>query len=278
MSECISNRFLADGQLRESVYFSDSLINNGTSLYEVIRVIEGKYLFLEDHLDRLQNSLRLFGFEREKTDISLYIKYLLNYKRETEINEGNIKLVVNFQDADKNNPNCYVYQINHSYPEPNNYKTGVYASLTSGQRINPNVKFLNHKIRILVLKEFTNKPVYETFLVNEDGNITEGSKSNLFLIKDNSVYTSPDDTVLQGITRKHVIDICADRNIPVIQKLISADSLTDYNAAFLTGTSAKVMPVRQIDQFIFSPGNELLQMIMNAYNEKIEDYITKSTD
>ena len=84
MSECIHEKYLYNGEIKSSIDFSDGMINKGLSVYEVIRIIQGKYLFLEDHLFRIKASLRLVK-RLYIPDIKLIINYLFKYKLITDI-------------------------------------------------------------------------------------------------------------------------------------------------------------------------------------------------
>jgi branched-chain amino acid aminotransferase len=109
--------------------------------------------------------------------------------------------------------------------------------------------------------------------VNCSGEITEGSRSNLFFIKGNSVYTSPSKDVLMGITRQRIISICRKNGIGVNETAILADQVEFFDAAFISGTSPKVLPISTIDDYKYSTDNSLLLNIMEIYNNEIQNYI-----
>ena len=92
MSECFNDLFFINGNIQSSVLFDDNFFNEGISFYEVLRIIHGKYLFLEEHLERLKTSIEIYHI-KYKPDIEVIIKYLLKYKTNINISEGNIKIV-----------------------------------------------------------------------------------------------------------------------------------------------------------------------------------------
>ena len=79
-----------------------------------------------------------------------------------------------------------------------------------GERENPNAKIINLSFREKVNKKIREKNAYEAILVDRKGYITEGSKSNIFMIKDNMLLTSPVKAVLPGVTRGEIIDIAEE--------------------------------------------------------------------
>jgi len=114
--------------------------------------------------------------------------------------------------------------------------------------------------------------VYE-LLLTSDGKVTEGSRSNIFFIKGQTIFTAPGDSVLKGITRKKIFGVCKKIRFEVIEKVISINELSDYEAAFLSGTSPKVLPIKQIQGLSeYDTQNETLNKVREAYDELIDSY------
>ena len=85
--------------------------------------------------------------------------------------------------------------------------------------------------------------------------------------------TPPKKNVLAGVTRQKVILLCKENNIECIEQEIRVSQLSNFEAAFFSGTSPKVLPVKSIDQINFDPGNELLKRLIKLYDEEIKRYI-----
>ena len=242
-----------------------------TVLYEVIRIAEGIPLFLEDHLERLNHSANLTGIntipgQDELSD--LIKKFLLTEKRDS----GNIKLSFSC-DNHSNQSKFSIDFIPHVYPAPGQYTEGVSIGLMNADRIVPNAKVQNSDIRERADKLISDNNFYEILLVGSDKNITEGSRSNVFFIKSDTLYSAPDDKILEGITRKKVLQICRINNIPVVATAIPANNLNQYDAAFLTGTSPKVLPISSIDRVVYKINHPLLLRIQQEYNQLVENYL-----
>ena len=272
MNECLYENFLLNGEIKKRAEFDSRFLNEGKSFYEVLRVIDGAYIFIEDHIDRLKNSLKIFHidyyFENKKI-----MHHLLKYKLNNNINSGNVRLVMIFNKITTCKPDILVYFIAHKYPSTSHYKYGIETSIISIERNMPNAKFLNHDVLAAVNKELLSNNVYETLLSDNKGFITEGSKSNVFFIKDNVLYTPPEIRVLPGITRKYIFAICNELDINLIEKDISIDNLKEYNTVFITGTSAKVLPVKRINDISYNVDNKILKRITDIYENKISNYI-----
>jgi branched-chain amino acid aminotransferase len=109
--------------------------------------------------------------------------------------------------------------------------------------------------------------------VNKQGLITEASRSNVFFIKNEKIYTSPVSMVLPGITRKKVLYVCDRLNIKVEMRNISVSELSDFESCFLTGTARKIVPVKRIEGITFDPRNAILNEVSNEFEKLVQEYI-----
>jgi branched-chain amino acid aminotransferase len=242
-------------------------------LYEVIRIIEGIPLFIEDHLERLYQSALLTGVNQlpdPESITALITNFLATQKRET----GNIKLSFTFTKTTYE----LQYDLNfvpHHYPTPEEYTCGVKVGLLNAIRPLPNAKVSHSEIRDLADQLIVSENFFETLLVDSDGNITEGSRSNVFFVRDEMLYTAPREKILQGITWKKMLQICLKAGIPVIEKEIPAERIDQFEAAFLTGTSPKVLPVSSINNIIYKTDHPLHVRLQQLYDQLIEDYLAE---
>lgn len=231
--------------------------------YEVIRIIGGKVLFLDDHLDRLKHSIKDSGLIFPgKEFIRESLKSLL---KENPFKEGNIRICL--QKSRELNPDLLCYFVPWVYPEESTYKRGVQLVSYTHERPNPGIKKWDDLFRSNVKKKIHDHKVYEAVLVNRQGKITEGSRSNIFFIDaSNKLVSPPEKDILPGITRKYVIQICNEENIEIEHRLVSMNELQSLEACFITGTSPKVLPVWQIDNDQFRPDHPSVRKIMERFN------------
>lgn len=247
--------------------FSENIFESGLSIYEVIRIFKGRPIFLQDNLLRLSNSIK-------KSDIRLDIQSLKIQDKLNEIialehiEEGNVRYVLHLNNGRMDE---YIYQIPHSYPTALDYQEGVDTISHHVVRRNPEVKYHNAELRTLANGLMHEYRVYEILLVDDDQCITEGSRSNVFFIKGDVIYTAPTDFVLPGTSRKRVLEICKSNNIKVKEEKVAYDLISGFDAVFLTGTSPLILPVKRIDQVDFSVNNKLLRTLMKHYFALIEN-------
>ncbi|MFO7655761.1 MAG: aminotransferase class IV [Bacteroidales bacterium] len=272
MNECINEVFLLNGIVTKSDRFDDQQINKGISFYEVIRVMQSRYLFFEDHTGRLKNSIELYGI-KYKLNIKDITDYLLKYLMKISLKEGNIKVVLSFSDISDIHPHVFVYQIKHYYPTTDEYNNGVSLLLANAERSNPNAKIINLSIKKIASEKLSETKYFETLLVNSNNKITEGSRSNVFFIVTDTVFTAPDNEVLCGVTRKHLLEICREKNIPVTFDTVSVACLPDFDACFITGTSIKILPLKEIDNIRYNVQNKLMRELMHYFDLRVKNYL-----
>ncbi len=109
--------------------------------------------------------------------------------------------------------------------------------------------------------------------MNREGRITEGSRSNVFFVKDGCFVTAPAEEVLPGITRQKVIELLAGSGYALKEHSLSAAELPQVQAAFLTGTSPKILPIRSIGDLTLPVDNAGVAYLQNEYNKLIDRYL-----
>lgn len=247
--------------------FSEKTFENGLSIYEVIRIFHGHPIFLKDNLMRLDNSLKKSNIDIHVQNLNIPEK-LRQFISLQHITEGNLKYVLHFTIGKTDE---YIFQIPHSYPSARDYENGVPTLTYKAVRKNPEVKYINTELRVLTNNLIQKNHVYEILLVDEENYLTEGSRSNLFLIKDNKLYTSPSAYVLPGTSRKRVFEICRKCHIPIVEERIAYDSLPGYDTAFLTGTSPLILPINRINEINYATDSSLLRQLMEHYFALLEE-------
>lgn len=265
---------ILNGRLTACNTFNFDIVSAAPSVYEVMRVMQGVPLFLEDHLIRLENSMKYLCKELKIScrNIALQIQQL---SKANQISTGNVKIIVTCPDAPEKiaHHQMMICFIPHHYPSSVEYERGITMQTLELERPNPNAKFVNIGVTKMVnaLKKKTG--IDEVLLVNHEGVITEGSKANIFLVYENRVVTSARELVLPGITREKIADICKSRAIPLVEDRPGRDDLKKISGAFITGTSPKVMPVRLIDDFHYKTDLPIISLIRRAYDEMINEYL-----
>ncbi len=261
--------FIRNTKTLSTSVFSDPFRSGIMSVYEVIRIDEGIPLFLEDHIERLKKSFDIAGKELNTSHNELK-NQILKLISLNKIQNGLLHIVFCFH-SDNIIDSC-IYQSAVTFPSVSLYRKGVSCELMFAERKSPLAKIYNPSVREKANRIINRHKIFETILVNSENRITEGSRSNLFFIKDDTIVTAPDNTVLSGITRKKVVGIIEQLGIALEYDLPEVGSLKDFEAVFLTGTTPKVMPVKNIEKISFNTNHHFISGISDEYNRIIESY------
>lgn len=271
MNECYGKKFILNGNPESSVMFDNSLVYEGNSVYEVLRIVKGSPVFFHDHMERLETSVRLQN-KKILADSATLRRDIINLTKSEKKKEINLKIVFNYNN-DSNN--YLVYCIEPIYPTEQQYLYGVKGILFYAERKDPGSKVINHKLRSSIFHKLILDGGYEALLVSEKGEITEGSRSNIFFLKNDTLVTAPESKVLSGITRKHILEICVENNIKVHLASVKVEMLSGYEAVFMTGTSPMVLPFYCIDDKRFIVRHPLIVRLRDLYTKKVEESIIR---
>ena len=236
-------------------------------VYEVVRIIKGVPLFCNDHFERMTSSLKQLNkeFHINVLEFENQIKLLAEVNK---VLNGNVKISIGEQSK-----NIVLHFIPHYYPSEAEYRQGVKTGFYYAERTNPNVKMHLADLRKNVNEYLNNTGLFEVFYVDRNNEITEGSRTNVFFIRDEKVYTCAPEKVLLGITRQKAIECLKKLDIPLIETNILKDDIGSFDSVFLTGTSPKILPVASIDETTFTCDNITLTRLRNEYDQMIEDYM-----
>ena len=258
--EAVNKFYLEDGCVESIVDFLDEVEETGQVIYEVLRVFNGKPLFVKEHISRMEKSFALINkkFPYTYDKINEYLYKVIEFNEKIE---GNIKITYN-----TTIDSLRVYYIKHNYPSKELYESGVKTILYHGERQNPNAKIVDKSFRQLVNDEIAKANAYEAILVDKKGFITEGSKSNIFMIKDGVLITAKAENVLKGVTREKIITLAKDNGVKVEEAEVKYDEIPNFDAMFISGTSPKILPIKEVDNITLDAKNKILRLLMEKYD------------
>ena len=124
----------------------------------------------------------------------------------------------------------------------------------------------NYVNSLLAIQEVTADGYDEALLLDHEGCVSEGSSANIFIVKDNILYTPDTTTALNGITRASIFELARDEGINKKKKRISRDEVYIADEAFFTGTAAEITPIYEVDRRLIGkekvgPITKLLQKL-----------------
>ncbi len=231
----------------------------GDGLFETMRAYEGKVFRLKAHLDRLRSSAEFLHLPTRFTDASISdaIDELI---RRNERPDAYVRLTITRGREDKGlrlsddaAPTVLIRVRNlAAYPE-RLYDLGMDLIVGGVRQIStsplPRHKTLNYLPYLLARQQAADLGAHGAVILNEHGQVTEESVSNLFIVRDEKIVTPPVHCgLLPGITRAAVIEIAQQNGIVLEQSPITAGDLFKADEVFLTNSLMEVMPVRKIDK------------------------------
>ncbi|EKE14537.1 MAG: hypothetical protein ACD_12C00439G0002 [uncultured bacterium] len=234
----------------------------GFGVYENVRVSNGDIYFLKDHTERLFESAKTIGLDHSfseefiKNSISDLIR---DYKSET----FNLKILL-IGGSTKEKAILNILCLNPLFPDKKLYRDGAEFITYDYERAFPHAKTLNMLESYLAYKKAKERKAYDALLINHDGFILEGTRTNFFCIKDKVIYSPFEKDILLGVMRKVMLKVALENNYQVVEKNIKLEDVKLYNGAFVTSTSSKIMPIKSIDGNLLNiPGSlkELMKLL-----------------
>ncbi len=238
----------------------------GDGVYEVIALWGGVPFKLEEHMQRLEMSGRALDMELPPAD--WFIEEAYSYLEElgclADGDGEDFKLYVQASRGIADRRHAYpdemepeiIMKVSSFQPNPQEYyDKGVSAITYPDERwARCYAKSLQLLPNAMAKKASEKAGAYEAILVR-DGFAMEGSLSNIFIVEKGRLITPPaSNYILNGITRRTVIELAGRENIPLFQDSIPLDRLFSADEVFLSGTTTEIMPIVEIDDEIIGPG------------------------
>jgi len=173
-----------------------------------------------------------------------------------------------------------------SYLGEDNMKHGIRVKVSSFTRHHVNITMCrakatgNYMNSMLALQDAVRDGYDEALLLDTEGYVMEGSGENLFIIRDNIIYTPDLTSALDGITRNTIMHFAKKLNIPVIERRITRDEVYIADEAFFTGTAAEVTPIRELDGRSIGNGSRgpLTEKLQTLFFEQVRGQSADNAD
>ena len=240
----------------------------GWGVFEVLRAYKGKIPFLNQHIKRLNKSLILL--EIGEADLN-WENAVGNLLKENGLEDAYIRMTVYKK---RQAVGVLIYVDKFEYYKEDAYKKGFNSTISSYRRCSKNicsqVKSLSYLPNRFAWLGAQKKKKSEALILNPRGSLAGGSRSNLFLVKDNKVITpSIEDGAFCGITREVVMKVLKELNIDIKEEVISIEDLYSCQEAFLTSSLMEVMPLVECDDKPLGKGlpGEVTLKVLSGYRK-----------
>lgn len=236
------------------------------AVYSSIKVIQGKIFFPEYHIVRLFESAKLIDLEHElkKNDVVSWLHKLVETDK---IKDALLRIILIGDPDDRCGAKLFIFSVGGLtfYPDKL-YKQGAKVVTYKGERLIPKSKTKDLLMGFIAYREAKKQDALEALLIDNEGNIREGTRSNFFAIKNQTIITPPSDKVLEGIAKKIVLQVVKN-DFEIRQEDIPLVSIKNYDEFFISSTSMNIMPIRQIDDIIFETNFEKTRLIEKLFKE-----------
>ena len=232
----------------------------GLGLFETILLYNGKPVFLDEHLARINESIENLALNIDKLEKNEVFQYLNNNKNTLEYEV--LKIVL----SEKNR---LFLKREYTYTEKD-YKKGFSLNISEVRRNESSIftfhKTLNYGDNILEKRKSKKLAYDEPIFLNSKNQITEGATSNIFVVVGDKIYTPKLSCgLLNGIVRQYIVS-----NYDVIEKEIDIEFLNNADEIFLTNSLFGIMPVSNLEKKIFK-SQEISKNILQNYKKYLEN-------
>lgn len=255
----------------------DSSVQGGDAVWEGLRVYNRKVFCLAEHLERLQASAHAMMFANVPDNDFITEAIYTTLKANGMSDGAHIRLtltrgekITSGMDPQLNQAGCTLIVLAEwKAPVYNNDITLITSSIRRNGPANIDSKIHHNNLinNILAKIEANVAGADDALMLDNYGFVAETNACNIFMIKNGMVFTPNADACLPGITRKTVITLCQQNNIPIHLKNISLTEIYNADQVFTTGTMGELTSVKMIDgrAIVNRSGANLLQHISDLF-------------
>jgi branched-chain amino acid aminotransferase len=281
----LNDRFVPKDEAVVSVFDHGFLYGDG--VFETMRTYHGKVFLLTNHMARLERSASTLGLS-----LPVSRERLADLVRETltrnRLQEAYLRVTVSRGPGEigldpalcKAPTLVIIAKPFQPYPD-SFYTQGVSVMIAQTRRnspeaIPPHVKSLNYLNNLLAKMEATAAGVHEALLLNYHGEVTEGTTSNVFAVREGRLRTPAIDCgILAGLTRGVILMVARDLGIATEETRLTANDLYGADECFLTNTTQEVLPVTQVDGKMVGDGRpgELTRRLHASFRAGLDRFL-----
>ena len=284
----INGAFHSRENAQISVFDSGFLVGDG--IWEGLRLHNGKFAFLNKHLDRL-----FAGASAIHLDIGLSREELISALFETvEINKmtDDVHVRLMITRGDKKTPSQHPSNVvggpniviiaEHKVADPSISQEGITLFTVTVRRPPPDT--LDQRLNchsklheVIALVQAIEAGADEALMLDPTGAVATCNATNFFIVKNGQVWTSTGEYCLNGITRELVIEIARENGLKAFEKPFSLTDVYSADEAFVTGTFGGLTPVTKVDGRTIADGKigSVTLLLQGLYKEAINDEVSK---
>ncbi|HEY3381442.1 MAG TPA: aminotransferase class IV [Vicinamibacterales bacterium] len=265
----------------------------GEGVYEVVRTYGRKPFLFDRHLDRLRRSAAFLSLALPFTDVEFEARVRQTtdafFAQPDATDDVYVRFMVtrgvgemNYNPAACLSPTVVVIAKPFTALAPEVYAQGVRAALVPVLRnhpgsVSPMIKSNNLLNNALAAQEAYRRGAFEGIMRNYRNEISEGSISNIFVVKGGIVSTPPLDAgLLAGITRAFVLEIAPAAAVTIRETTIHDSDLLDADECFLTSSTQEIVPIVKVDDRVIGDGRpgRVTRQLHAQYQRRLREMLS----
>lgn len=263
----LNGDILPDDEAKISVLDRSFLFGEG--VFETLRSYGGQTPFLEEHLKRLEYSA-LFLNIPYPTEIN-FNEVIQKLLEKTNLKDARLKIILT-----KLNTCVFCEKIDaKSYPKT--YKLKIIEQVTNDNPRLAAVKTTSRLTKLVGYAEAQEAGFEDGILLNNKGQVTEGTRGNLFWVDENSELKTvlQDCGILCGITRQELMKVLKAKNLKIKEDIVTPEKLSNMKEVFYTSSIAGIKPVVQIDKRKISGGEpgDVTLMLQDLWERHVQELL-----
>jgi branched-chain amino acid aminotransferase len=260
----------------------------GDGIYETLRAYKGTVFMIDEHIERLFRSASMIGLVLPQGHDGIK-KVVYQTIKANKHKEAYVRITVSrgpgplgLDPALCPEPTFVIISKKFTDYPGSYYQKGVNITIVNTRRnykkaLDPKIKSLNFLNNILAKRESIEKGAYEAIMLNHRGYIAEGTISNIFFLKKNVLCTPATGVgILDGITRRLILDAARKLGIKVNEGRFRPEDVYSADEVFISNTTMEVMPVSEIDDKKAGTKCTVTKQLHKAYRKKVKEYIKKA--
>ena len=285
----INGEFFPRNEAKISVFDSGYLVGDG--VWEGVRLHDGVFVFLDEHLDRLFQGAKMTGMtlpmDRAGFTAALYETVARN-----NMHDGvHVRLMVTrgIKKTPSQDPRLVISPPNvviiaeHKLADPATADRGVKLFTATIRRgspdyLDPRLNCHSKLHEVIALVQALEAGADDALMLDIHGFVATCNATNFFVVRKGEVWTSTGQYCMNGITRGKVISLCRQQDIPVYEKNFSLVDVYDADEAFVTGTFGGLTPVINVDGRMIGTGKlgAMITRLRSLYHSEIHRWVAQA--
>jgi branched-chain amino acid aminotransferase len=257
----------------------------GDGIFETLRAYGGDVFRLQDHLERLFNSAQKIFLEipysKERLEEIVY-----ETLKKNKLQEAYIRITITRGEGppglafpENTQPTIVVYAKEFPIFPKEYYKQGVKiatfpSSVTQTATLNPQIKSCNYLSHIIIKELARQKDAFEGIILEDDKIVTEGTVSNIFIVKNGKLKTPPlSPFILPGVTRKIILELAEKKHIPSEETQLTVEDIYQADEVFIVNTGIEILPISGADSLQIGDGKpgKITKALREAFFKTVEE-------